>query len=170
MPDTDSRTWPMPTVGGSGGTWGTELNTLFDDHIEADVDAVEATADAALPKSGGVMTGEVEIKTERYTGENLGSVSGSLSLDLNTSNFKYLTVTGDITSVSFSNWPASGDAEFLTLELTDGGDHTISWPAKIKWDGDSDPTLRSGGVDTLILYSRDGGTTIRGMHAGSWAS
>lgn len=160
----------MPTVGGSGGTWGTELNTLFDDHIEVDVDAIEATADAALPKSGGVMTGEVETKTERFASVDKGSISGSVTFDLSAADFQFATVSGDLTSVTISNWPASGKVEFFTLELTNGGAHSITWPASIKWDGGNDPTLQSSGVDTLILYSRDGGTTIRGMHAYSFSS
>lgn len=165
MPDTDSRAWPMPTVGGSGGTWGSELNTLFDDHIEPDVDSIETTADAALPKAGGVLTGEVEIKSERYTLVDKGSISGSVSFDFAAANVQIATVSGDITSISFTNVPASGDAAYLELELTDGGAHTITWPASVKWDGGSDPVLQSSGVDILVLRTRDGGTTWRGMHA-----
>lgn len=170
MPDTDSRSWPMPTVGGSGGTWGTELNDLFDDHIEADVDSIETTADAALPKSGGTMTGEVEIKTERYATADKGNLSGSVTFDLSVADFQFGTVTGDITSLSISNWASSGKVEHFELELTDGGAHDITWPSAIKWDGGSDPTLQSSGVDTLVFYSRDGGTTIRGMHSYSFST
>lgn len=164
MPNTDSRAWPMPTVGGSGGTWGTELNTLFDDHIEADVDAIETTANAALPKSGGVMTGEVEIKTERYATKDLGSISGTTDIDLSVADFQFGTIGGS-TTFTFSGWPSSGKVEHVELELTNGGSSSVSWPAAVKWDGGSAPTLQNSGVDVLVFYSRDGGTTIRGMHA-----
>lgn len=158
----------MPTVDGSAGTWGTELNTLFDDHIEADVDSIETTADAALPKAGGTMTGELKLLTERYTVTDEGNLSGSITFNLNDANVMYGTVDGDITSISFSNVP--NDAVFLTLELTNGGAHSITWPASIKWDGDTDPTLQSSGVDILVLFTRDGGSTWRGMHSGTFGS
>lgn len=164
MPDTDSRGWTMPTVGGSAGTWGTELNAMVDDEIEADVDAIETTANAALPKAGGVMTGELEIRTERYDTEDHSNISGATTLNLSDANFHFGTVTGD-TTFSFSNWPSSGKAEFVTVELENGGAHSITWPAAVEWDGGAAPTLQSSGVDVLYFYSRDGGTTIRGMHS-----
>lgn len=170
MPNTSEYGWPVPTVGGSGGTWGTELNDFFDDHIEPKIKSVEDTANAALPKAGGALSGEIEIKTERYAFVDKGGLSGGVSFDLNAANVQAGEVTGDITSISFSNWPSSGKAEFVTLELTDGGAHDISWPSSIKWDGASEPSLQGTGVDVIILYSRDGGTTIRGMHSGAFAS
>lgn len=163
MPSTDSRGWTIPTVDGSAGTWGDELNALFDDEIEADVDAIEATADAAMPKAGGDFTGEIGIKTEKYDLVAKGNLSGAESLDVSAGNFFHGTVTGD-TTISFTNWPAS-HAAFVQLELTDGGAHTITWPTAVKWDGGTDPTLITDGVDLLTFYSRDGGTTIRAAHA-----
>ena len=164
MPNTDSRGWPMPTDGGSAGTWGSELNTLFDDHIEADLDTVEATANAAMPKAGGVFSGEIEIKTERYAATDHGTTSGTVTLNLSNANFHFVTANGNIT-FAFSNWPSSGKVEHVELEITDGGAHSISWPASVKWDGGSAPSLQTSGVDTIVFYSRDGGTTIRGMHS-----
>lgn len=165
MPNTDKKSWSMPTVGGSAGTWGDELNQLFDDFMEEVIVQIETTADAAMPKAGGVFTGEVEIKTERYASVNKGNISGSVTFDLSAADFQHGVVTGDITSLTFSNWPSSGKVEHVEIELQDGGAHSITWPAAVKWDGDSEPTLRSSGIDTLVFYSRDGGTTIRGMHA-----
>lgn len=164
MPNTDSRGWPMPVDGGSAGTWGAELNTLFDDHIEDDVDSIESTANAAMPKAGGVFTGEIEVKTERYNVVDKGTVSGSTSIDLSAADFQVATISGD-TTFSFSGWPSSGKVEHVELEIHDGGSATVSWPSAIKWDGGSEPALQTSGVDVVVLYSRDGGTTIRGMHA-----
>lgn len=164
MPTTDKYGWTMPTVGGSAGTWGTELNTLVDDEIEEQVKSNENTAAAALPKAGGVLTGEVEIKTERYATVDLGNISGTTTMDLSSANFFYGTISGS-TTFAFSNWPSSGKTEFVTLELTNGGSGSVSWPAAVEWDGGSAPTLQSSGTDVLVFYSRDGGITIRGMHS-----
>jgi len=164
MADTSNFSWSKPVDGGSGGTWGSILNTLFDD-ADSDLNDVKTTADAALPKAGGVMSGEVELKTERYASVDKGNMSGSITFDLSAADFQFGTVTGDLTSVSFSNWPASGKVEWCEVELTNGGAHDITWPGAVTWDGGSAPTLQSSGVDVLTFYSRDGGSTIRGMHA-----
>ena len=161
--------WIEPIDGGSAGTWGTLLNDIFDAQ-DTDLQAVKDTADAALPKAGGVMTGQIEVKTERYATVAKGNLSGAVTMDFSAGSFQRGTVTGNVTSVTFTNFPASGKVGYLTLELTNGGAHTITWPGAVKWDGDGVPTLRAAGVDVLVFYSRDNGVTIRGFQTGSFAS
>lgn len=170
MPVTDGYGWTMPTVGGSSGTWGTELNTLVDDEIEEQMEAVEATADAAMPKAGGSFGGEIDILTERYITNNKGSLSGAVTIDTDIAQVVLFTVTGNITSMSITGLPAAPDAAWVTFEITNGGAFSITWDTAIVWDGGSPPTLLSSGVDLVVFYTRDGGTTIRGMHAGSFSS
>jgi hypothetical protein len=154
----------MPTPGGSSGVWGTQLNALIDDHIEETVDGIKTTADAALPRAGGVMTGQLEILTERVETVNKGSLTGAVTINLAEGNFQYGTVTGN-TTLSFSNWPASGKALFVILEIQNGAAFTITWPAAIRWDQNAAPTLQASGRDVIVLYSRDGGTTIRAVRS-----
>lgn len=162
MPSTDRYSWPMPTVGGSAGTWGTELNDLFDDYIEEKMYTVETTANAAMPKAGGVFTGEIEIVTERCATVAKGNLSGAVTFDMSAAEYQWGTVTGNITSVTFSNLAASGKVEFWTIELINGGAYTITWPAAVKWDGGGAPSLQASGVDVVVFWTRDNGTTIRG--------
>lgn len=170
MPVTDGYGWTMPTVGGSSGTWGTELNALFDDEIEEQMEAIEATADAAMPSAGGSFGGEIDILSERYTTNNSGNLSGAVAFNTDIAQVFYFTVTGNITSMAINGLPASPDAAFVTFEITNGGAFSITWDPAIIWDGGSAPTLLSSGVDLVVFYTRNGGTTIRGMHAGSFNS
>lgn len=60
MADTLNFSWTYPTVGADLDTWGGVLNQAFID-IDADVWAIKGTADAALPKAGGTMTGKITL-------------------------------------------------------------------------------------------------------------
>ncbi|PUE08989.1 hypothetical protein B9Z51_08630 [Limnohabitans sp. T6-5] len=74
-------------------------------------------------------------------------------------------------SLSVSNWPASGNLGQLLIEGVNLGAATITWPT-INWvksDGittttfaSSGVTLQTAGTDWVLLWSRDGGTTIYG--------
>jgi hypothetical protein len=167
MADTTNFGWAKPTVGGSTGSWGTELNTLADD-VDADLANVQTTAKAALPKSGGTMTGNVKVLTESLTAVNLGNVATNMTVNLALGNFFYGTMTGDITSVTISNPPSTGTAFFFALELAQDatGGRTISWPGAVKLtSGSTAPNETATNVYTWIFYTRDGGTRYRGVLA-----
>jgi hypothetical protein len=155
--------WNVPTDLGDSGAWGAMLRTIFGDDatgVDAVVKAISDVADAALARAGGSMTGEIDVLTERFLGGNLGNMSGTVTMDLDTVNCFYGTATGTIT-FAFSNVPATGDFVFVTLEITNGGSQTINWPAAVTWPGGAPPDLTTAGVDTITLYTRDGGTTWR---------
>jgi hypothetical protein len=158
MPSTANYSWTTPTVGGSTGTWGTILNTLFT-AIDSQVYSNETVADAAMPKAGGTFTGEIKNLTDIYTIANASDFSSAL--DLNAANFFYGTCTGS-QAISFSNVPSTGSAVFIVIEITNGG-LGISFPGSVNWPGGSTPTFTSSGVDIVTLYTRDGGTTWYGL-------
>lgn len=58
MAATVNYSWTYPTVGADVDTWGGILNTLFID-ADADLFAVQGTADGALQRAGGTMTGDI---------------------------------------------------------------------------------------------------------------
>ena len=170
MPNTDVFSWPMPTVGGSPGTWGQELNDLFDDNIETTVSGIKTTADAAMPKAGATFTGEIKILTESLTLVAAGNLTGAISFDLDAAEYHHGTVTGNVNAITFNNLVASGSVEFFTLELLNGGAFTITWPAAVVWDGGIEPTLQTAGTDVIVFWTRDGGTTIRASQSYSAAT
>jgi hypothetical protein len=93
---------------------------------------------------------------------NLGSsVSGAITIDCKAANWFYGTLTGNVTSITFTN--TSGGANGVTLELTQGGSggYTVNWPTttpNVKWAGGTAPTLSTGvgDIDIIQLISKDG--------------
>lgn len=63
MAATINFSWTYPTVGADLDTWGGVLNQAFID-IDADLWTVKGTADAALPKAGGTMTGDIVLAND----------------------------------------------------------------------------------------------------------
>lgn len=156
---TTNFSWVLPEPGGSTGAWGPILNTAFN-AIDTDLDAVKTTADAALPATGGTLTGRVAVKTSDHILVNQGAtMNGTETLNLANGNVFYGTVTGT-TTLAFSNVQSSR-AVFWMLELTNGGSQTFNFPASVDWAGGTAPTLTTSGVDILGFFSRDGGTIVR---------
>ena len=153
--------YTKPTVSGSTGAWGTILNN-FIDAITTDLTAAETVGNAALPKAGGTMTGEIVTKTQVWTHTALGSVSGATALDLDVANSFSATITG-ATTISLSNVPSN--AVYVSLELTNGGSATITWPSGVLWPGGSEPSWTESGVDVATFFTRNGGTTWYGALA-----
>lgn len=160
---TTNYSWDLPANGDSG--WGTTLNSIIGDDstgIDAVVKAVSDVADAALPVAGGTMTGPLKTLEVNDTVVNQGSVSGAVTLDLETGNVFYMTTSGNITSITISNPPGSGTGAFVVIEITAGGSHTVTWGASYEWPSGSAPTQTVSGTDTYVVYTYDGGTTWRG--------
>ena len=90
----------------------------------------------------------------------------SLTLDLSTANIFRLTMSSNVTSLTFSNPPASGTAfSFMLYCQQDAtGSRTISWPASVKWPNGSTPTMTTTAnkIDIFNFFTLDGGTSYIG--------
>jgi hypothetical protein len=102
------------------------------------------------------------IENYGITHNQLGSVSGTATIDLQLGNYVSATVTG-ATTFTFSNPLASPIASGFILELTNGGSATITFPTSVRWPGGLAPELTEDGVDVLVFVTDDGGTNWRGI-------
>lgn len=169
---TTNYSWVLPVVDGSANVWGELLNSIFSgtspDGLDEVIKAVSDVADAAMPKAGGVFTGDVEYAAGSRLIED-DTAMAALAVDFALGNFFSKTLANGAQSITFANPPSSGKVQFITIELTQGsnGDSTVSWPAAVDWDQGSAPTLSTTatGKDILGFYTRDGGTTYIGAHA-----
>lgn len=115
----------------------------------------------------------MKMRDFSFDRQDKGTVSsGTVTFNIEGGNYQKLTVGGNLT-LAFSNWAASGEHCAILLFLTNAGAHTITWPS-INWlkadgTGDTDTsfsntgyTLHSSGVDFVLVWTEDGGTTLYG--------
>ena len=86
---------------------------------------------------------------------------------MNDGNSVSATVDTSANTFTFSNPTASDELCGFTLTLTNGGSQTVNWPASVDWAAATAPTLTAAGVDVLVFYTIDGGTTWYGFLAGA---
>jgi hypothetical protein len=114
----------------------------------------------------GVATQSGDEILENKTLQGLKGVSlilgSSSNIDLDAANVLQKTVSA-ATSFSVSGAPGADRFASFILELTNGGAHTITWFPGVKWSAGVAPGLTASGVDILGFYSRDGGSTWRGL-------
>lgn len=98
------------------------------------------------------------------------TVSSTTTIDASAGNTAVLALTTNITTLSFSNLPASGNVYGVTVFIAQDstGGRTITWPAAVKWAGGSAPVLTVTGSKTDIVYltTYDAGTTWYGSVVG----
>jgi hypothetical protein len=125
--------------------------------------AVSDVADAALPATGGTMTGQVDLFTSTAALKALGDISGNTSCDLLLGNVFSATVLST-TTFTFDNAPSGTWMTGFILYLTDGGSN-VSWPVTVAWPSGVAPTLASSGTDILVFTTIDDGVTWHGVLA-----
>jgi len=108
--------------------------------------------------------------------------SATTTIDLASGQVIDLTMAANITTLSFTNVPASGTpvlVQIVVRNASSGTAYTIAWPNSVYWSGQysattistvqTAPTLASGanGVTTIALLTTDGGTKWRGWVEGT---
>ena len=107
-----------------------------------------AIANTTLDVYGGVAMNVVTLATTSNT------------VNVALANYFISTPAGTSTWI-FTGVPVSRDSSFV-LQLANGGNYTVTWPASVKWPANTAPTLSTSGVDILIFSTVNTGTTWRG--------
>ena len=128
-------------------------------------------ADGVISSAGSQSDTDRTYTGLKYTRDDDGTISGG-TWAINYANGPVIRAQAgaNITSITMSNWPASGTAGHLKLMLVNFGAYTITFPAAWKWVksdltttttfSDLGVTLPSSGACFVDLVSIDGGTTI----------
>ena len=97
-----------------------------------------------------------------------GSVGSTYTVDWSASDVHTITLTQNCT-LSFTNPPASGKAQTVTLVVTQGGSgsYTLSYPASVRWSYAQAPTLTTtvSYRDVISFITYDGGTSYLGAYS-----
>lgn len=106
-----------------------------------------------------------KLKDTSETVYSVGNISGAVTLDYVNGQYQYATLTGNVSSLTINNWPASGTGGWMTLELIqDGtGSRTLTLGSAYKTaaaTGTIVLTTTASKRDKLYLQTRDAGTTI----------
>ena len=102
-----------------------------------------------------------QLQSVRETKASPTISSGTLTLDLNTSNFFAVSLNAGISTLTITNVPTGAVASF-TLEFTaDGTARAVTWPASFRFPANTTPSLTSasGKRDVFTAYSSDDGAT-----------
>jgi hypothetical protein len=165
----------LPLTGGAM-TGAITTNSTFDGVDIATRDAIltstTTTANAALPKAGGTLSGTIVAADQIISApvmKDYAETKAAMAahdVDLTLGNVQTYTLSGNQT-LTFSNPPASGSAGSFTLIVTNGASATLTWPTSVDWAGGTAPTLTASGIDILTFTTIDGGTIWYGFLAGA---
>ncbi len=138
--------------------WGDQWNTNAD---TLDSEAATATIDKDYADNEVSRANLKDISEVAY---DLTNVSGAVAVDYENGHYQYGTVTGNITGITISNPPASGQVGFITLELTQDatGGRSLALSSSVyrqPGGGAVDFTTTANAVNKLRLETRDAGTT-----------
>ena len=98
----------------------------------------------------------------KVTGSYTSNITamGANDVDCSAGNYFTKTITG-ATTFTFSNVP-TGVVYTFSMEVTLNGSNAITWPASVKWNADTAPTLTDGKTQLFMFITDDGGTRWRG--------
>ena len=134
-------------------------------------------AEGSVPATGDFAFGDLVISRAKFKDTSLtrtapSSSSGTLILDKENGDVFEVTLTEAVTTLTLSNFPASGKAgSMIFIAKQDGtGGWVITWPAAVKWEQDTGlspgQTTDPNAVDIYMLMSTDGGTVVYGFILG----
>jgi hypothetical protein len=170
--DEDLTSWASITAGsGWAALLGSAKPTTLSGYGITDAQPLDAdlTSIAALSTSsfGRSLLAEASAATARVTlGFDSTDLHGSAGIGASETvdasiGVHWLNLDAN-TTLTISNWPATGTARTILLELKQDitGGRTVTWPAAVVDSGSLTITSTAGATTLVSLFSRDGGTTI----------
>lgn len=108
---------------------------------------------------GGQVIATVITETENKI-QNLGNISGIVSINLNSGRFITATLTGSVT-LSFTGLPTADRVAAFSLQFT--GVQNITYPAGTKFAGNSPPIILGPVYELPCVIDSVGNLTVYGV-------
>ena len=149
---------------------GSSSNTVFYRNATDEAMRIDSNGNVGIgtnsPDSLLHVDGAIQAKSSIETYQALTGTT--VSIDCSAASVFSLSTSG-ATTFSFANVPSTSNTALgLTLEVTAGGTHTLTWPASVKWAGGTAPDAPASGETNIYgFYTRNAGTTWYGFLSGA---
>ncbi len=155
------------------------VKRFFNNPAELKYPTADGTLNQGIKTDGSKTLSFGDLASAAITNNTRQAVTSSATTTINLASGQVidLTMAANITTLSFTNVPASGTpvlVQIVVRNASSGTAYTIAWPNSVYWSGQysattistvqTAPTLASGanGVTTIALLTTDGGTKWRG--------
>lgn len=102
--------------------------------------------------------------TSTVSVHTIGDTGTYANLDISSFNFFTANAATD-TTFQFQNTPTGNVGVSFILELSNGGDHTITWPNTVRWPSNTAPTLSTtDSTDMFVFFSDNDGVIWRAAY------
>ena len=139
-------------------------------------DALDGTESVPVVQSGAskkATQSQVKTYVRKNASTAVSSASGVLALNASLGDYFTITLTENVTSITFSNLPGASYGTTLMLQITQhaSSPKTVAWPSSFKWVGGAAGTVSAvnSAVDVLAITTFDNGTTWRATLANGFA-
>jgi len=170
----NNDTVPYFAVNGTTGEWETGIGTwTAGNNLARTVIIASSNAGAAVNFTAGtkdIFVTDVSARENNYIYSSPTISGGTLTLNLANGYVFYVSNTGSVTTLSFTNVPNIAN-EILTVVLFlvgNGTQQAWTWPASVRWAGGVAPTPTStnGKIDQYCFQTLDGGAIWMGSIVG----
>ena len=176
MPTSTTRySYQKPSVGGDTDNWGNLLNANWDS-VDSNLYTVQTTANDALPKAGGAMTGDITHASD-FTIDCGGDITLSADGDQvkmddgTTTRFQVDTATGDVTMTDSDDGTELGPELKLHRDSVNPGASDVLGAVTFAGEDDGGNEVDYAQIQTVATVvtdgSEDGDLLIRTMNAGT---
>lgn len=168
-----ARATGVTSVSTSNSNWNNTTDYARVYQVVTGTSTVTTITDGRLGPSGVLAsTGGGGGAADRSAVTTLSISSGVVNIDCSLGDYFTLALTANVTSITFSNLPASGKGASLMIRITqDTTARTVAWPASFKWAASTAGTVSTGSgvIDVLAITSFNQGTAWNATLAKAFA-